>query len=39
VKVRILSDDDRNFLIGTSVAKEERVKMLLFLVQNINVFA
>ena len=39
MKVRILSDDDKNFLIGSIVAKEERVEMLLFLVQNINAFA
>ena len=39
MKVRILPNDDRNFLIGSSVTKEERVEMLLFLVQNIDVFA
>ena len=39
MKVRILLNDDRNFLIGSSVTKEERVEMLLFLVQNIDVFA
>ena len=36
--MKILLDDDRSFLIGTSVKDEERVKMLLFLVQNIDVF-
>ena len=39
VRVRILSDDDRSFLIGASVKGKERVEMLLFLVQNVNVFA
>ena len=39
MKVRILPDEGRNFLIGTSVAKEEKVEMLLFLVQNIDLFA
>ena len=39
MKVRILLDDDRNFLIGSCVAEEEKVEMLLFLVQNIDVFA
>ena len=39
VRVRILPDDDRNFLIGASLADEERVEMLLFLVQNIDEFA
>ena len=39
MKVRILPDDDRNFLIRSCVAEEEKVEMLLFLVQNIDVFA
>ena len=39
VKVKILPDEGKNFLIGASVAKEEKVEMLLFLVQNIDVFA
>ena len=39
MKVRILPDGDRNFLIEASVAEEERVEMLLFFVQNIDVFA
>ena len=39
MKVRILQDKDRNFLIGASVAEKERVEMLLFIVQNIDVFA
>ena len=37
--MKILSDDDRSFLIGASVKDEERVEMLLFLVQNVDVFA
>ena len=39
VKVRILLDDDRSFLIGARMKDEEKVEMLLFLVQNIDVFA
>ena len=39
VRVRILPDDDRSFLIGASMADKERVEMLLFLVQNVDVFA
>ena len=39
MKVRILSDEGRNFLIVASVVEEEKVEMLLFLVQNIDVFA
>ena len=39
MKVRILQDENRNFLIGSSVVEEEKVELLLFLVQNINVFA
>ena len=38
VKLRILSDDDRSFLIRASMKDKERVEMLLFLVQNVNVF-
>ena len=37
--MKILLDDDRRFLIGASVKDKERVEMLLFLVQNIDVFA
>ena len=33
MRVKILPDDDRSFLIGASVKDEERVEMLLFLVQ------
>ena len=39
IKVRILSDDDKSFQIGTSMKDEDRVGMLLFLVQNVDVFA
>ena len=39
VKVRILLDDDRSFLIGVSMKDEDRVGMLLFLAQNVDVFA
>ena len=39
VRVRILPDDDRSFLIGASVKDKERVEMLLFLIQNVDMFA
>ena len=39
IQVTILPDDDRSFQIGASMTDEDRVKMLLFLVQNVNVFA
>ena len=39
VRVKILLDDDRSFFIGASVKDKERVEMLLFLVQNVDVFA
>ena len=39
VRVKILPDEDRSFFIKTSVKDEERVEMLRFLVQNVNVFA
>ena len=39
VRVRILLDDDRNFLIGASVKDKKRVEMPLFLMQNVDVFA
>ena len=32
VRVKLLPNDDRSFLIGASVKDEERVEMLLFLV-------
>ena len=39
VKVRILPNDDKGFQIGTSMKDKDRVEMLLFLVQNVDVFA
>ena len=39
MKVRILPDTDRYFQIGTSMNDRERVEMLLFLLQNVDVFA
>ena len=39
LKVRILPDTDRYFQIGTSMNDRERVEMLLFLLQNVDVFA
>ena len=38
VKVRILPDADKSFLIGASVRDKERAEMLLFLVQNVDMF-
>ena len=37
--MKIFPDDNRCFLIGASVKDEEKVEMLLFLVQNVDVFA
>ena len=39
IQVTILPDDDRSFQIRASMTDEDRVEMLLFLVQNVNVFA
>ena len=39
IKVRILPDDDKSFQIGASMKNEDRVGMLLFLVQNVDIFA
>ena len=39
LKVRIFPNDDRYFQIGTSMNDREKVKMLLFLLQNVDVFA
>ena len=39
IQVTILPDDDRSFQIGASMTDEDRVEMLLFLIQNVNVFA
>ena len=39
LKVRIFPDTDRYFQIGTSMNDRERVEMLLFLLQNVEIFA
>ena len=39
LKVRILPDTDRYFQIGTRMNDQERVEMLLFLLQNVDIFA
>ena len=39
IKVRILLDDDKSFQIRASMKNEDRVGMLLFLVQNMDIFA
>ena len=39
MKVRIFPDTDRYFQIGTSMNDRENVEMLLFLLQNVDVFA
>ena len=39
LKVRIFPDTNRYFQIGTSMNDRERVEMLLFLLQNVDVFA
>ena len=39
VKIRVLPDDDRSFQVGASMKYEDRVEMLLLLVQNLDVFA
>ncbi|XP_030958732.1 uncharacterized protein LOC115980641 [Quercus lobata] len=39
LKVRILPDTDKYFQIGTSMNNREKVEMLLFLLQNVDVFA
>jgi len=39
VKVKILPDTNKYFQVGASMSSEERVRVLLFLVQNIDVFA
>ena len=38
IKVRILPDDDSNFQIGASMKDEDKVEILLFLIQNVDVF-
>ena len=37
--VKISLDDDRYFQVGASIRGENRVEMLLFLIQNMDVFA
>ena len=37
--MKILPNDDKSFLIEASVKDEERAEMLLFLVQNVDIFA
>ena len=39
IRVKILPDTNKYFQIGTSMKDEDRVQVLLFLTQNINVFA
>ena len=39
VKVKILPDTNTHFQVGESMSREERVQVLLFLVQNVDVFA
>ena len=39
LKVRIFPDIDRYFQIGTSMNDREKIEMLLFLLQNVDVFA
>ena len=39
VKVKILPDTNKYFQVGASMSREERVQVLLFLVQNLDVFA
>ena len=39
IKVGILPDTDRHFQIGASLTTHERVELLLFLVQSLDVFA
>ena len=39
IKVKILPDTDKCFQIGTSMENQDKVEMLLFLIQNVDVFA
>ena len=39
MKVKILPDTDKYFQIGTSIKNQDKVEMLLFLMQNVDVFA
>ena len=38
VKVKILSDTNKYFQVGASMSNKERVQVLLFLIQNMDVF-
>ena len=38
IRVRILADDDRSFQIESSMKDIDRIKILLFLVHNVDVF-
>ena len=39
LKIKILLDVDKYFQIGASLKYEDKVGMLLFLIQNVDVFA
>lgn len=39
VKVKILPNTNKHFQVGVSMSREERVQVLLFLIQNVDVFA
>ena len=39
IKVKILPDTDRYFQIGVSMGSQDKVEMLLLLIQNVDVFA
>ena len=39
IRVKILPDVDRYFQIGASVGDRDKVETLLFLIQNVDVFA
>ena len=39
LKVKIFPDTDRYFQIGTSMKDQDKVEMLLFLLQNVDIFA
>ena len=39
MKVKILPDTDRYFQVGSSMEDCDKIKMLLFLIQNVDVFA
>ena len=39
IRVKILQDDDRYFQVGASIREKDKVEMLLFLIQNVDVFA